>query len=172
LKELHLAIISSSSGFLSKEANTAAICPFETGTRRHWVVMEGDTAGTITPSKMLPIPSAAHSRIFLLSAYIRYDIVYHFRPSIKGFSGTGYSLIGARKHFFHSEVHKRMQRRNIALNGTIGFDGDKPPAYAPSLSEGFYYSNMLRVDFGTTMGTSSPPRWALLLEITGHSRLA
>ena len=47
-------LISSIAGFFSKVAKTAAVCPSETGTRRHWEVMTGLSALTMTPFSICP----------------------------------------------------------------------------------------------------------------------
>jgi len=54
LKLTSFSISCSLVGFFLNFTNTAAVCPFSTGTRRHWHVITGSVAGTITPSSILP----------------------------------------------------------------------------------------------------------------------
>ena len=62
---------------------------------------------------------------FLFSANVGNDIIHHFRPTFKSFSGAADRLIGAGKRFSNAELRKREQRGYIALQRTIGFYRDK-----------------------------------------------
>ena len=62
------AIISSAEGFLSKETLTAAICPSDTGTRRHCALMTGSAALMISSPEGESVPHTFRGSCSLFSS--------------------------------------------------------------------------------------------------------
>ena len=56
---------------------------------------------------------------FFLSADIRNNVVNHFGPYGKGFTGAGNGLIGGYACAFHTEAVEGVKRRNIALQRAV-----------------------------------------------------
>ena len=75
LKFTSFSISCSFVGFFSKLTNTAAVCPFNTGTRTHWHVIFGSSAFTITPFSTLPNTRSGSCSLFS-SSQPMYGIIF------------------------------------------------------------------------------------------------
>ena len=84
----------------------------------------------------------------LLAADVGDDVVYHLGPCLKGLARAGDSLIGADENILDSELRKREQRRNIALERAVRFDGDESALCAEPLSLRLDYVGVIGVELG------------------------
>ena len=86
--------------------------------------------------------------LLFFSADIRNNVVEHFRPALEGLAGTGDRLIGTGQYFFQAIlVFDRRQGGNVALDGAVGFYGDKAFFGSKTLSLGGNDVHMIRIQF-------------------------
>ena len=67
--------------------------------------------------------------LFLLAADVGDEVIHHFGPALEGFSRAGNGLIGAGQYAVHlvARPHQGGEQGSVALDGTVGLDGDKAP---------------------------------------------
>ena len=137
LKFTSFSISCSLVGFFLNFTNTAAVCPFRTGTRMHWQVITGLCAFTITPSfNLSPDTKRLLLALLFLAADVRDDVSYHLRPVLKGLSCSGDCLIGRSYYLIGLKFLPCSQNRCIALDGAVRFYCDKASAWFPDAFSG------------------------------------
>ncbi|MNJ60468.1 hypothetical protein D3C77_562030 [compost metagenome] len=96
-----------------------------------------------------PAPDAQRLLLALLlfPADIRNDVVQHFRPIAEVFTSSGNRLICRCDHGCRFKIQQGMQSRDIALDGAIGFNGNKPSLRSKPFALRGNDFEMLRVYF-------------------------
>ena len=65
-------------------------------------------------------------------------MIHHLRPALEGLARPGDGLVGADQHLLNviARPHQRGEEGGVALDGAVGFDGDKAPPGAQTLPLG------------------------------------
>ena len=84
--------------------------------------------------------------LFLLTTDVGYHVVHHLRPGFEGLARTGDGLIGADQHLLQAEGAQGMEGGDIALQGTVGLDGDKAALRSQTPALGFDDPEVLGID--------------------------
>ena len=111
--------------------------------------------------------------LLFLAANVGDDVVYHLGPCLKSLARAGDRLICADENILDSELGKREQRRNVALERAVGFDRDEAALGTQTLALGGNDLDMVGVDLGhhhgnirgETMGTVVGDHRALSLGV-------
>ena len=86
--------------------------------------------------------------LLFLAANVGDDVVYHLGPCLKSLARAGDRLICADENILDSELGKREQRRNVALERAVGFDGDESALCAESFFLRLDYVSVIGVELG------------------------
>ena len=162
-------------GLFLNLTNTAAVCPFNTGTRIHWHVITGDSAGTICFFSSSTYPQRRSGSFSDFSSSPPMNGMMF--PTISGqslnvFPAPEIAWYVVATTSYGSNSFHAVRTGAYDWIEQFGFTATKP-LFVPRRSFWYLITSMCcGLISGTTIGTSGVHLWALLFETTGVSVFA
>ena len=128
--------------------------------RNTYALAGNDGAGSRYDNAVLYLSPQAQWLLFALfffSTNVRDNILYHFRPVLKGLAGAAYSLIGACHYFVRLILHPCRKCRSICLDRTVRLNCNEAVLRAQTFLLEFDHIHMARIDLGHHHGNIGRP---------------
>ena len=137
----------------------------------HPQALGGDGGGVCVDDDPIFHPAPNLQRLLLalllLAADVGDQVIHHLRPGLKGLTGSGDGLIGAHQNLLNAIAQQGGEGGDIALDGAVGFHGDKATLGAQPLFLGGDDLQVLGVDLGNHHGHVGGPAVG---GVVGHHR--